>query len=200
MRYALRLLIITLFCTLPAFAQSGLANASVSGSFTGFFGGAGTQPAVLASANYQVTQRVQAGYWELSIPSNSRSYNLGVGTYTLPLSSIIGKTLAAKLLFDSSAIPVSFSAGAGEVATLGIRHAAGLAGVSFAIPVSESTTLNILQAYGVFGGGNTSGVFSNINSSTFTLATGLTVHLAPLGASFKHRFVSRKGQRVKLGR
>jgi len=201
MKHALRLAVLLLCTTLPAFAQTALSNASISGSFTGFSAGSGGwQPAVLASASYQVTQRVTGAYWEISVPSLSRNYNLGVGTYTLPLSSILGKTISSKLLFDASAIPVGFSAGAGEVVQLGITHAAGIAGASFGIPVSESTTLNVLEIYGVFGGGHESGVFSNISLSSFTMATGLTVHLAPLGAQFKHRFVAKNKAHVRLGK
>lgn len=203
MRYFLRILglAIALVIAVPAFAQSTLSNASISGSFTGFSGGSGGwQPAVLASASYQVTQRVTGAYWEMSVPAVSRNYNLAVGTYTLPLSSLLPKSLVAKLNFDASAIPVGFSAGAGEVVQLGITHAAGIAGASFGIPVSESTTLNVLEIYGVFGGGHESGVFSNISSGSFAMATGLTVHLAPLGAQFRHRFVTKKKSAVRLGR
>jgi hypothetical protein len=200
MKHALRLAVLLLCTTLSTFAQTALSNASISGNFTGFSGGGGWQPAVLASASYQVTQRVTGAYWELSVPAFSRNYNLGVGTYTLPLSSLLGKTISSKLLFDASAIPVAFSGGLGEVVQLGITHAAGIAGVSFGLPVSESTTLNVLQVYGVFGGGHESGVFSNVSSSSFTMATGLTVHLAPLGAQFKHRFVSKNKAHVRLGR
>jgi hypothetical protein len=196
----LAVLLAVCFCLGVANAQSTLSNASISGNFTSFFGGAGTQPAVLASANYQITQRVSGGYWELAVPANSRSYNLGVGSYTLPLSSLLGKTLSSKLLFDASAIPVSFSAGLGDVSQSGITHAAGIIGGSFSVPVSQSATLNVFQAYGVFGGGNSSGAFSNISSSTFTMATGVTVHLDSLGANFKHRFTNKKKAPVRLGR
>jgi hypothetical protein len=195
-------LAVVVFCVAcpSALAQSALSNASISGNFTGFFGGAGTQPAVLASASYQVTQRVTGGYWALAVPALSRSYNMGVGTYTLPLSSLIGKTLSSKLLFDASAIPIGFSAGAGEVSTLGVRHGAGIAGASFGIPVSESTTLNLFEFYGVFGGGQTSGLFGNISGSTFTMATGVTVQLDHLGPSFRHRFTNKKKAAVRLNR
>ena len=200
MRHALRLLIIGLLFSLPVYAQSALSNASISGNFTGFFGGSGTQPAVMASANYQITQRVFGGYWELAVPAISRSYNLGAAGYTAPLSSLLPKSVDAKLLFDASAIPVTFFGGVGEVVQSGIRHAAGIAGVNFGIPISSSATLNIFQFSGVFGGGNSSGVFSNISSNTFTMATGVTVHLDSLGAGYRHRFTNKKKAAARLGR
>lgn len=202
MKIALRfaVLALALVFTLPAYAQSALSNASISGNFTGFFGGSGTQPAVLASASYQVTQRWTGAYWALAVPAVSRSYNMGVATYTLPLSSLLGKTISSKLLFDASAIPIGLSAGAGEVTQSGITHAAGIAGANFGIPVSESATLNVFEFYGVFGGGGTSGLFSNISSTTFTMATGLTVQLDHLGPSFKHRFTRKGKATVRLNR
>jgi hypothetical protein len=199
---ALVVAMILVFC-LPAFAQSTLSNFSVSGSAIGFTGApAGAQTASLAGANYQLTSRVQLGYWNLSVPSLA-NYSFGEAGYGLPLSSLLGKTLSGKLNFDASAVGVIFQGGIGKVnqsSPVNISRIAEIVGATVSFPITASLTFNMAQIYWVHGGINgTSGFIVTPAISNFpTVGMGISVSLDSAAADFKHKFVSKKKTAVRL--
>jgi hypothetical protein len=195
-----------LVIALPAFGQSALSNFSVQGSAIGFTGApGGTQAAVLAGAEYQLTTRVQLGYWNLSVPSLA-NYNFGEAGYGLPLSSLLGKTLSSKLTFDASSVGVIFQGGIGKVnqtiGTVSTDRVAEIVGATVSFPITASLTFNAVQAYWVHGGINgTSGFVVTPAVSSFpTVGMGINVSLDSAAADFKHKFVSHKESKRQMGR
>ena len=213
MKVALRLLII-LFCFCPgAVAQSTLSNFSFNGSAIGFSATNGTQPAVLAGANYNLTSRVQVGYWALAVPAISSSYQYGVVGYGLPLSSIIGKSLSSKINFDASAVGVNFQAGLGKVlqtttpigstTSTSTSRFAEIVGIAVTFPLTSTLSFNAVEAYWTHGGiSGTSGFFLSPAASNFaSIGMGLSLAIAPkvpTGADFKHLLVRHGKQTVRL--
>jgi hypothetical protein len=216
MRTALRLFIISLFFSLPAYGQapSSLSNFSVSGSAVGFSGAGGTQAAALVGGWFQTTQRVSVGYLNLAVPAISANYNFGMGQYSLPLSSLLGKTISGKLLFDASAIGVSFQAGLGKVlqtttpigatSSVNTSRFAEIFGGQVNLPMTSSLSFNVIQVYWVHGGiaGTSGGIISPAVSNFPTIAMGLNLAVAPKalhGADFKHLLVKHGKATVRLG-
>lgn len=182
-------------------AQSALSNFNVTGSAIGFSGASGTQAASLAGANYNVTSRVVAGYWNLNIPALA-TYNFGEAGYALPLSSIIGKTLSSKLNFDASAVEVEGNAGIGKV-TSGTpveSHIAEIIGGSVTFPITANLSFNAVQLYYVHGGiAGSSGLIVTPSVSNFgSIGMGITVSLDSKGIGFKHRLTNKHKAALRL--
>jgi hypothetical protein len=212
----LRLAVVILCAVTPLRAQapSPLSNFSVAGSAVGFSGANGTQAAALIGGWFQTTQRFSVGYLNLAVPSISANYNFGMGQYSLPLSSLLGKTLSGKLLFDASAIGVSFQAGLGKVlqtttpigatASVNTSRFAEIFGGQVTFPVTSSLSFNVVQVYWVHGGiaGTSGGIITPAVSNFPTIAMGLNLAVAPKalpGWDFKHLLVKHGKATVRLG-
>jgi hypothetical protein len=193
LKHALRILIITLFCTLPLYAQvapsncpnsgsSTLSNFSASGSATGFavVGSSSSTPiaSTIAGVSYQVTCRFSAGYETLIVPSVA-SYNFAMGHYTLPLNALIGKKISAKLNFDASKVYVDFKAGVGKVIQSSINESAFAAtlGPTVSIPLNSIVTWNAVGIQYVYGRlSGTSGIIVQPNGliNSMSVSSGLS--------------------------
>ena len=164
-----------LFLAAPAlFAQTD--HFTLSGSAVGFMAAGSSAPASIAGASFHLTQRVSIGYEQLTVPTVA-SFDMGLVRYTLPLSSLVGKSLTSRFVFDASKISVSFKAGAGKVlqSALNVSRIAETGGVSVIYPLANHIDLSVISISYYHGGvSGTNGLV--ITPSTSAIATGLAVH------------------------
>lgn len=179
-------LAVALLFAVPLLAQnapapSPFSNFSLDGSAVGFLGSAsGSQPASLVGAWYQTTARVSFGFETIQIPANS-SWYFGMAKYQLPLSSLLGKKITAKLKFDASQIGVGFEGGLGKMlqsATAAqiaapVNRFAGTVGVTVSIPLSSNLAFQAISAQWLQSGVQHGLI---VTPSTAAISTGLSLH------------------------
>ena len=201
MKHVIRLFIIALLCSIPAYGQvapapvapstcvnnggSGLSNLSVSGSATGFavVGSSSSAPlaATIADVSFQATCHISAGYETLIVPTVA-DYNFAMAHYTIPLSSLIGKNLTAKLNFDASKVWVDFKGGVGKVVQSNLNKSsfAATIGPTVSIPLNSFVTWNTVGVQYVYGHlAGTSGVIVQPNGllSNMSVSSGISLSL-----------------------
>lgn len=151
----LLVLVVLSFLAVPSYAQSNVAapptfHFVAGGSAIGFNAGNGSQAGSVAYTGLQITTDVAVTYEHFSIPSLNATGNMAVASYTRPLSALLGKTLAGKLLFSSDDINVTFSGGAGRWSTTK-SDIAGTVGASLSYPIpGTSAAVQILGYQYVF--------------------------------------------------
>jgi hypothetical protein len=141
--------VLLLGAAVPALGQTNVAppptfHFVAGGSAINFNSGNGAQVGSVAYTGLQLTADVAVTYEHFTIPSQSASGNLAVASYTRPLSALLGKTVASKLLFDTTNINVTFSGGAGRWTTAK-SNIAETVGVSVSYPIAgTSAAIQIL--------------------------------------------------------
>jgi hypothetical protein len=194
MKLASLLLLAALLFVPPCFAQvqpttlpGPLTNISVTGSAVGFLGGAsgGSQAAAMTGIWYQTTNRVSFGFETIQIP-NFSSWYFGMGQYSLPLSSILGKKITSSLKFDASQVSIGFQGGLGKMnqssaaastaaATVpAVNRFAQTVGVSASIPMSAHLSFTAISAQWLHGGTQQGFI---ITPSTTAISTGFKLYL-----------------------
>lgn len=174
MKMAIAVLALILSSAVPAVAQTGtIQHITLSGSATGFMGGGGTQPASIAGATFSLTQRISLGYEQITIPSVA-SFDMGIGQYTLPFSSLMGKKISSHFVFDASKVNVTFMAGAGKLlqSAQNVSRIAETAGVYVSYPISGNLSVRIVGAQYIHGGVQ-NGLLTT--PSTAAISTGLSL-------------------------
>lgn len=171
-----KLALLAIFLALPTFAQTPmLSHFSLSGSAVGFMGSSGSQPASIVGLNFQLTPSVLIGYQQIQIPGISTNFDLGVVGYGKSLSSLLGKTLSDKMLFDATQVNVEFVGGAGKqigTAPNASSHVAECAGVFLSIPVSSNVSFQMIGAEWLHGTSN--GFITS--PSTAAISSGLSIN------------------------
>jgi hypothetical protein len=157
-----------------------LQHFTLSGNAVGFLGAAGGAPqsASLAGASFNLTQRFSLGYELITVPSVA-SYNFGTVGYTLPLSSLVGKTINSHFTFDATKVNVEFMGGLGKVSqsALNLSRIAETVGAYISYPLSNNVSIQIIGAQWLHGGiTGTSGFVTSTNSSTAALSSGLLIN------------------------
>jgi hypothetical protein len=70
---------------------------------------------------------------------------MGVVGFTKPLSSLLGKTITSKLLFDATSLNVTFQGGGGKLLTPTANHIAETFGASLSYPIpGTSAAIQVL--------------------------------------------------------
>lgn len=177
------LLIAALLIAPVALAQTPVTadtstNFSLSGSAVGFSGlSGGSQPASIAGAWFNITQRVSLGYEMITIPTLA-TFHFGMAQYQLPLSSLVGKKLTGHFLFDASKVAVGFQGGIGKLTetNLNVSHIAETAGLCVSYPLNSTLSMQLICAQAVLGGvKGFNGLVTNANTA---LSMGLSLNLA----------------------
>ena len=178
-------LIALLLFAVPLFAQTNAVpppqHFSLSGSVISYMGAGGSTPATIVDGYFNVTQRVALGYQQIVIPTLATA-KLGMVTYSLPLNSLVGKKLAAKFVFDSSKIGVTFLGGAGKLnqSTLNVNRTAETAGACVSYPIGANVSIRLVCGQwihgGIVNGLLSTGLPAAPNSSTSAVSSGLQVH------------------------
>jgi hypothetical protein len=101
-------------------------------------------------------------YEHFSIPSLNATGHLAVASYTRPLNALLGKTVASKLLFDTTNINVTFSGGAGRWSTTK-SNIAETAGVSISYPIPGTSAAFQIIGYQYIHAPNVNGVITRNN-------------------------------------
>lgn len=110
-----KLLPILLLFAAPAFSQAqaptpAMSHFSVTASAVPWSGSSATQGAVVGSS-VSLTSRVSAAYQHFDL--SPVTYDLGLGEYTMPVASLVGKKIASKLTFNPAPWSVTFFGGGG---------------------------------------------------------------------------------------
>jgi hypothetical protein len=118
---------------------------TLTGSATGFLQNGNASTASTAGASLQLTPSLAIGYSQVMIPAKA-SYRLGTVNFSKPLSSLLGKRLSSKFVFDISQVGVTFQAGAGKQLQNGNvpSHVAEVAGVALYYPLASHLSLQVL--------------------------------------------------------
>lgn len=145
-------LAIALLSALPVLAQTNIAppptfHFVTGGDAIGFSSGSGNNPGSIAWTGLQVTANITTSYMHLTVPGISVRAELGVASYTTPLSSILGKTLSSKLLFDSTNLNVTCNGGAGKWFGASKNGVAETGGCSLSYPLPGTSAS--LQLFGL---------------------------------------------------
>lgn len=138
-----------LFLAVPSHAQTNVAPPPnfhfVTGGSAINFSANGSNVGSIAFMGIQLTQSVTASYEHITVPSLSSRYEMGVINYTKPLSSLLGKTLTSKFVFDLTNINVTFQGGGGKLLTPTANHIAETVGASLSYPVpGTSAAIQVL--------------------------------------------------------
>jgi len=146
---------------------------TMSGNYSEFRSSSSTTPAVIATAAIQVTPTISVGYEHISVSSASARWELGVVAYTRPLNELLGATLSKKILFDTTKIGVTFSAGAGKLLQPTVNRIAETAGVHFSYPLADHISLQIIGIDYLHGGVQNGFVTTN---NAQNISTGLNIY------------------------
>lgn len=178
-------LIALLLFAVPLFAQTNAAppvqHFTLSGSIVSYMGPAGATPASIADGYFRLTNRLSAGYMQLTIPTIATG-KFGMLKYDCPLAACLGKKLNAKLVFDTSKITLSFLGGAGKInqSSLGVDRIGETAGlcVSYSLGANVSARLacGIWVHGGIVNGLLSTGLPGSPSSSTAAVSSGLQVN------------------------
>lgn len=161
--------------TPPPTSTSLLSHFSISGSALGFMNSTGSQPASIVGVNFQVTNTFLLGYQQIQVSGISTNFDMGIAGYGRPLSSLLGKNLANKLLFDASQVNVEFVGGIGKQLTsapAAASHIAETLGVYLSYPISSNVSFQMIGAQWVHGASN--GFVTS--PSTAALSSGLSIN------------------------
>ena len=169
--FAVLLLPVVASAQTPASSPSPIDHIFVSGSALAFNGPNGMTASSNFGAALQLTPGLSTGYNQITIPSLNRTYRLGVVNYTRPLSSLVGKALSSKFVFDLSQINATFQAGGGKVDQVApnpvFSTVAETGGVFLSVPLANHVSATVVGVQYLHGGSNPSQV---------TLTTGLNFH------------------------
>lgn len=139
-----------------------------SGNIAGFNGPSATNGAVIGTAALQVTNTLSAGYEHISVSSLASRWELGVLAYTRPLNQLLGTTLSNKINFDTGAIAVTFSAGAGKLLQPTVNRIAETVGVHISYPIGNNMSVQIIGVDFLHGGVQSGTVTVNMTEAVST--------------------------------
>jgi len=145
-------------------------------------GPGGSSPASIADGYFNITNRLSVGYQQITIPSLATA-RLGIVAYSTPLSSLAGKKLTAKFVFDASKITLTFLGGVGKLNqdNLSVSHIAETAGVCVNYPVGANVSIKLVCGQWLHGG-IVNGLISNTSipgvtsPSNTVVSSGVAVH------------------------
>jgi hypothetical protein len=169
--FLLSLFAVGLHAQTPAIPPTQLFT--FSGNLGGFNGSSATNGAVIATAALQILPTVSAGYEHLNISALNLRGEFGVIAYTRPLSAFLGKTIADKLLFDTTQIGVTISGGAGKILQPTANRVGETLGVHFSYPLTTNLSVQVIGIDVIHGAGKTLIISSNYSEA---VSTGLNVH------------------------
>jgi hypothetical protein len=169
-----------------AFAQGGspadeatpTTHFSVSASALGFSGGGSSSAATIAGGSVALTKRIAVGYQQVIVPSLSANYYLGTVSYTMPLPSLLGKTLNSKLVFDSSKWSTTFFGGAGvlrqDLTGDMEQHIASTVGAGLNYTADGHITIQVISGQWIHAGvAGEAGNFFLVTPNTAAISSGL---------------------------
>lgn len=101
-----------LLASLPmCFAQGNVQHFSFSGDIAGLNGAGNASTASFVAADINITPRFALGYERIDIPNLAANYQIGGGSYTMPMT--FGSKINKALVFDRSKWQYRFFAGGG---------------------------------------------------------------------------------------
>lgn len=163
----------------PAPAPAGTtSHFSVSASALGFSGGGTSSAATIVGGTLALTQRVSLGYEQVIVPNLSANYYLGTVNYTMPLASLVGKTINSHLLLDSTKLSTTFFGGAGvlrqDLTGTQTQHVATTLGMGLNYTADNHITVQVISAQWLHAGvaGPAANVFI-VTPDTAAISTGL---------------------------
>lgn len=149
-----KLLFFVLLATTLCLAQVPDAPSShfqVSASAMGVSGSGSATASTIAGGEVNITQRFAIGYEQILIPSLDASYQLGMVSYTMPLT--FGKRVNAALVFDRSKWQYRFFGGLGVLRQSlvknpdgsPVQHLASELGIGLNYVAGEHVTINAIS-------------------------------------------------------
>jgi hypothetical protein len=169
----------------PLLASSQTQHFSLSGGPITYMGPSGSAPATIADGYFNVTKTFSAGYQQIIIPGLATA-KLGMMDVSKPLASWLGKTLTAKLAFDSSKVSIDVFAGAGKLSqdVLKVNRIAEAAGVCVSYAIGANVSANVVCGEYLHGGivnglitvGQLPGSAPSASSSNAAVFSQLKVH------------------------